>query len=236
MNIKENFEKLKYMISDIHLGYSYAKENYLILRQSYESSSTVTRQNNQKIIVVARKIQESLYKSVITDLHGWLLDRSEHSASIGKAIEYLEKNSLLEHVAQQYSNPPKIIKLHQLSETTDWKIKYSNSRKDEFQKTIEEIKDIWGNLSNSEESRKLRLLRNKSIAHKDFKSNQLYDFSSENHSLKDIETIIKQADILIENLDKIINKTTLVPIGNISEYANEFWRSLKSKKNQEIHE
>lgn len=231
MNVKKNFENLKIMISDIHAGYLYTKENYLILRQSYESSSIITHQNNQKTIAVARRIQESLYKCVVTDLHGWLLDGSNKSASIKRAIKDLESKSLLEHIEQLYSSPPKTIKLHQLSETTDWKTKYSNSRKNEFPKIIEKINNSWNALSGSEESRKLRLLRNKSIAHKDFQNNQLYDFSSEDHSLEDIETILKQADILLENLEKIINKTTLIPIEWASEYANEFWCSLKSQKN-----
>ena len=228
MNFKENFPTTQNMLNEICSGYFSIWRQVLMLKESTQNSEDIKKLNNNNVCLGVKCIQEALLFSTITAINSWFIDKSKQTASLHHVISKLQDDKFSSNLENWYSKAPKTIKLGS-NDTSFWHESFIEEKRLEFKSKRQNILDKYEYFVSSDVYIRVRDLRRKYVAHKDFKSNQLYNIEQFGHKISDSEAILNLLDEFIFTLNQLINKSTyLEGAKDFESVSREFWTTFTS--------
>lgn len=229
MNFDVDLPKCKKMLSEVVSGYFSVYQRVSMLRESINSSKNIQENNSFLVCSGVKCIQDTLYFSSITDIRAWFIDSDKKTASLHNLVQKLKNEQFSQYLEIWYSKPPSTIRLDGDSSTNYWHESYTKEKKEEFKSLRKYILGEYDSFIQSEITKRVATLRDKSVAHKEFKSNRLYDVLENGHQLSDAEDSLKMLDKLIFDLNKLINKSTYInKPSDFDKVSEQFWPALQS--------
>lgn len=229
MNFDVDFPRCQMMLNEVISGYFSVSQRVSMLRESINSSKNIQKNNSFLVCSGVKCIQDTLYFSSVTDIRAWFIDSDKKTASLHNLVQKLENEQFRLYLETWYSRPPGTIRLDGDSSTSYWHESYIKEKKEEFKSLRKDIIEAYDTFIQSDITKRVATLRDKSVAHKEFKNNRLYDVLENGHQLSDAEDTLEMLGKLIFDLNKLINKSTY--INNASDFnkvSEQFWPALQS--------
>ena len=222
---KEQLPKFKKQVDAAMIGYLNLIERKELLSISidfYEYFKILEPQVQRSIHV----IQDTMYTSLIVEVHAWLFDKSKKSSNLSlyQLIDRLfDKSFQSKHLIEEYAKPPKNIVLGE--EGSSWHEQYTENKKIEFNKVFSECLACIDELFSSGVVDKVKLLRDGLLAHKDGD----YDVAGNGHTVQDIFSLLSHMKVVLVCLNKLLQRISY-PIAesekNARANAEKFWIQL----------
>ncbi|OOE42694.1 hypothetical protein [Salinivibrio kushneri] len=229
MNFDVDLPKSQDMLNEIICGYYSVWRRVLMLRESIESAEKIHNSNNNLVCLGAKCIQETLFFSSVTDIKAWFIDSDSKVASLPRLVSKLYDSDFSNKLETWYSTPPNTILIGDSQETKHWHNGHISKKKQEFQYLRGEILKKYQCFIDSDERKRIANLRDKYVAHKEFRNGKLYDAARHGHQLSDAESVLNLIDDFIFDFNKLFNKSSyLESPKDFDRVGAEFWGALKS--------
>ncbi|NOI83063.1 hypothetical protein F0237_20570 [Vibrio tubiashii] len=171
-------------------------------------------------------IQDTLYASLMVELHAWLFDKSANSRNLSLfcLLEKLaDDQTNPKHLKRYYVTPPKTIDIEGAGKS--WHQKFKTERETKFDDCFQECALLIKDLLASEEAMRIVSLRNKYLAHKD----GMYDIRSNSHTVGDVFYLINHMKLILLSLAGLMTRT-YYPINEAETkakaMAESFWEHV----------
>ncbi|MFT6138583.1 MAG: hypothetical protein ACJAUJ_001678 [Salibacteraceae bacterium] len=231
MNFKVDFQKSKNIMNEISCGYFSVWRQISMLRESIENAQSLQESNTHAVCLGIKCVQEALFYASVTEINSWFIDSKDNVASLHYVISKLKDVHFSKSLEAWYSKPPDTVSINQsdIENPKFWHQDYIASKKVEFQSKKDVILHKYEQFSTANATKRVSALRNKHVAHKDFKNNELYKPSENAHKFSDTESVLKLLDDFIFDLNHLFNKSTyLEHPSNFDSACKDYWNSLKS--------
>ena len=224
MNFKDNLPTTQKILNEVCCGYFSVWQKILMLKESIESSENIKKTNTNTVCLGVKCIQEALFLSTITTVNSWFIDESNQIASLSKVILKLKDDTFSSKLENWYSQLPTTVKLNDV-DTSFMVQELTEKRKLEFKTKKEDILNKYDFFTSSDVYKRVRELRCKYVAHKDFRNNQLYNVEIFGHQISDSEKCLDLISEFIFTLNQIINKSTYLDdeVRSFESVSKEFW-------------
>ncbi len=203
MNFNDNHKNCQKMLSEIIEGFFGTYLKYSMLNKLSWITRDCDRIKKPLLLESVLSLQHALYFSCINDLFVWFIDKHSDVASLPNLIGWLEREDFCEELKNWYSRPPS---------TTNSDPNPTNFCHDLHIEKQEEkfVKDKILILKGYEKfksfEKDIKNLRNKRIAHKDFKKSEI--FNPEVSKLEpSIEERLEDLKEIIFPLNELFNKS-----------------------------
>ncbi|WP_077339107.1 hypothetical protein [Pseudocolwellia agarivorans] len=228
MNFKQNFPTTQNMLNEICCGYFSVWRQVLMLKESTKNSDDIKELNSNTVCLGVKCIQEALLFSTITAINSWFIDQYKQTASLHHVISKLKDDTFSSYLENWYSKPPKTIKLNTI-DTSSWYEPFIEEKKVEFKNKRKDVLYKYECFISSDVYKRVRDLRRKYVAHKDFKNGQLYNVEHHSHQISDSETILNTIEEFIFTLNQLMNKSAYLDDSKSFEsVSREFWSTFTS--------
>lgn len=171
-------------------------------------------------------IQDSLYASLVVELHAWLFDKSDNSSNLslyGLLKKLSDDKTNLKHLKRYYVAPPNTIELGYADKS--WHQSLKTEREIKFDDCFRDCALLIKELLASEECIRIVSLRDKFLAHKD----GMYDIKSNKHTVGDVFYLIDNMKLILLSLVGFMTRTSY-PVNeaeaNASVIAKSFWEHV----------
>ncbi|MBU3823224.1 MAG: hypothetical protein H9917_00145 [Candidatus Oceanisphaera merdipullorum] len=229
MNFDVDFPKSQDMLNEIICGYFSLWRRVSMLRESIKNSEHIHDSNNNLVCLGVKCIQETLYYSSVSDIRAWFIDSDKKVASLYHLLAKLNDAHFSNKLKAWYSTPPSTVILAGSEEPKSWHKSFSEKKREEFQSQKNEILVKHQKFLESEEIKRIAILRDKYVAHKEFKNGKLYEALEYDHKISDVESVLKLIDGFIFDLNYLFNKSTYIDQSiNFDRVGEEYWSALKS--------
>ncbi|HUH42214.1 MAG TPA: hypothetical protein VLZ29_03785 [Sulfurimonas sp.] len=232
---EEEFQKAQGILQESTNSYNHIFHKVSLLEESINYAKDIKKNNRNIVIFSVKLIQETLYFSAIIDIHAYFIDTHKSTISLHNVMEKLQRSDFKKFLCEQYSKHPKTIspetgELTQKS-LTNWEDSYHKEATIRFETIFENINKNNDNMKKSEVYGRIKILRDKFIAHKEFKDRELYDIASDKHQLGDAKNLLILIKDILFDLNKIFNRSEIEfekGENQFIEQSREFWRALNS--------
>ncbi|MGI2177765.1 hypothetical protein [Shewanella frigidimarina] len=150
-------------------------------------------------------IQDTLYSSLMVEVHAWLFDKSSNSCNLslyGLLEKLADSKTNTKHLKSYYVKPPKTIDIGGANES--WHQHFIEGREDKFEACFMDCKSKIETLLASEEAKKVISLRDKMLAHKDGH----YDVKSNGHTVGDVFYLLENMKSILLDLSALMTRTS----------------------------
>lgn len=225
--MRNNQEKIKCqnVVDSAMKGYLGMTERKSLLEQSLKLANQLSAKLEPNLLRSIKTIQETLYTSLLIDIHAWLFDKSNSSnLSTYQLLEKLKYQDFKKKLEEYFIEPPTTIKLDGNIDNF-WHDSYKARKAQEFKIIIDDSLNTYDNFLKSEIGMRIKSIRDKLLAHKDGV-----------YSIKDNRHEIGEAIIAVEMMRKIVLpfndmlQKTYYPVEEIEEAsikkAELFWKHM----------
>jgi hypothetical protein len=219
---KEQLPKFKKQVDAAIIGYLNLLKRKELLSTSIDFHESLTSLEPviQRSILV---IQDTIYTSLIVEAHAWLFDKSSN-LSLHKLLNLLvDGNFKSKHLLEEYVKPPETIVLS--GQGGGWHDQFIEERKLEFNQSFSDCVTCINELLSSDLVGRVKLLRDKLIAHKDGD----YDVIGNKHEIQDVFSLLSHMKAILVSLNKLLQRISY-PISesekSAKESAERFWNQL----------
>jgi hypothetical protein len=224
---KEQLTKFQKQIDSAVIGYLNLLERKELLSVSIKASSSLSNLDSpiQRCIL---SIQDTIYASLIVDVHSWLFDKSDKSSNLSpyNLLESLVDPDVkfnTKHLQKYFITTPSSLNLSESS--SDWQELFVSERKAKFDQVFYECTRNIENLLHSEEAARIKPLRDKFLAHKD----GVYDVKANGHKIGDVFYLLDHMKNILLSLNTLFQRVSY----SIEESeqqaksnAEEFWNHV----------
>ena len=229
MNFNDNFPKSQKMLNEIINGYFRVWCGVSMLRESINNAKTIQSSNTQLVCSGVKFLQETLYYSSVVEVRAWFIGKNPHEASLHNVMLKLKNEYFSNKLEDWYCKTPSTIYTGSSEETSFWQESFTANEKAKFQSIKKDILEKYDEFINSVEVRRVGDIRNKYVAHKDFKKSELYNPVKLGHQFSDVIIILERLDEFIFDLNRLFNKSTYSEYpSSFDKVSEQFWRALKS--------
>lgn len=218
-------------MNEIICGYFSVWRKTSMLRESIENAQNLQESNTHAVCSGIKCVQDALFYASITECNSWFIDRNDNTASLYYLVSKLNNVHFSKNLEAWYSRPPDTVSINQpsIEDLKFWHQDYIASKKIEFQFKKDVILHKYEQFSTATATKRVSALRNKHVAHKDFKKNELYKPSENAHKFSDTESLLKLLDDFIFDLNDLFNKSKYLDHpSNFDSVCKDYWNSLKS--------
>ncbi|QKF81920.1 hypothetical protein [Halarcobacter ebronensis] len=203
---------------------------YLLNKKSLLKESLKKNYNNSNNLIHSiRIIQETLYSSLLIDVHAWLFDESRNrkNLSLYKLLEKLknENQKFLNILKEYYITPPSVVNLSNEINIDFWEKEHKRKKAKEFDEKIILCINTYNSFINSEIGINIKNIRDKVLAHKE----NGYIIENKGHYIGEAIEAMEKMNIIIRLLNEIFQKK-YYPIDeeekNSSKKAKVFWEYI----------
>lgn len=171
-------------------------------------------------------IQDTLYGSLMVEIHAWLFDQSDNSSNLS-LYSLLEKcidiKTNLKHLKNDHITPPETVDLG--GSNTSWHQDFIVERGIKFEACFADCKQQIEVLLASGETERVISLRDKVLAHKDGN----YDVKSNEHTVGDVFYLLENMKPILLSLGCLLLRTSY-PVSESEEQAKmtakTFWKHV----------
>jgi hypothetical protein len=221
---KEQLTKFQKQIDSAIIGFLNLLDRKELLAKSIDLSSSLSKLNPsiQRSILT---IQDTLYASLMIDIHAWLFDNSNKSSnsSLYKLLKLLvdsETKPNTKHLKRCYVTVPEVVTLNE--SVSNWQSEFTHIRETEFEQVFSNCTENINCLRSSEQAERIKSLRDKLLAHKD----GAYDVKSNGHKIGDVFYLLEHMKIILLDLNALFQRVSY-PIdeseANAKDSARVFW-------------
>lgn len=149
-------------------------------------------------------IQDTLYASLMIELHAWLFDESTNSSNLslyGLLEKLADDKTNPKHLKRYYVAPPKTIDIGRADKS--WHQNFKTERETKFDACFQDCALLIKELLASEEAIRIVSLRDKVLAHKD----GMYDLKSNNHTVGEVFYLIDHMKLILISLIGLMTRT-----------------------------
>ncbi|SJL84095.1 hypothetical protein [Vibrio palustris] len=225
----EQVAKFQKQVDSAVIGYLSLLERKELLAVSieqYQSLSSLEPEVRGGILA----IQDTLYASLMVELHAWLFDKSPNSSNLslyGLLEKLADDKTNLKHLKRYYVAPPKTIDIGETDKS--WHQSFKTDREAKFDAHFQDCIFLIKGLLVSEEAKKIAPLRDKALAHKDGR----YDIKANNHTVGDVFYLINNMKLILLNLIGLMTRTKY-PVYEAETkaklMAQKFWEHVARTK------
>ena len=221
---KEQLVKFQKQIDSAIIGFLNLLDRKELLAKSIDLSSSLSKLNSsiQRSILT---IQDTLYASLMVDIHAWLFDNSNNSSnsSLYKLLKLLvdsETKPNTKHLRRCYVTAPEVVTVNE--SVSNWQSEFTHIRETEFEQMFSSCTGNINCLLSSEQAERIKSLRDKLLAHKD----GAYDVKSNGHKIGDVFYLLEHMKIILFDLNALFQRVSY-PIdeseASAKESARVFW-------------
>ncbi|MFT6835394.1 MAG: hypothetical protein ACJA0H_001432 [Francisellaceae bacterium] len=221
---REQLAKFQKQIDSAIIGFLNLLDRKELLAKSIDFNSSLSKLNSsiQKSILT---IQDTLYASLMVDIHAWLFDSSHNSSnsSLYKLLKLLvdrETKLNTKHLKRCYVTAPEVVTLNE--SVSNWQSEFTHMRETEFEQVLSSCAEKINCLLLSEQAERIKSLRDKFLAHKD----GAYDVKSNGHKIGDVFYLLEHMKIILIDLNALFQRVSY-PIdeseASAKESAQVYW-------------
>lgn len=221
----EQVTKFQKQVDSAVIGYLSLLERKELLAVSVEKYAPLSRlEPSVRGGILA--LQDTLYTSLVVELHAWLFDKSTNSSNLslyGLLEKLVDDKTNPKHLKRYYVSPPKTIDIGGADKS--WHQNFKSERETKFDACFQDCARLIKELLAAKETTRIVSLRDKVLAHKD----GVYDIKSNNHTVGDVFYLIDNMKLILLSLVGLMTRTSY-PI-NESEakaktMAQSFWEHV----------
>lgn len=224
---KEQLAKFQNQINSAVIGYLNLLERKELLSVSINTSSSLSNLDSpiQRCIL---SIQDTIYASLIVDVHSWLFDKSDKSSNLSpyNLLESLVDPDVkfnTKRLQEYFITTPSSLNLSESG--SNWQEDFVSERKAKFDQVFHECTRNIKRLLHSEEAARIKPLRDKFLAHKD----GVYDVKANGHKIGDVFYLLDQMKNILLSLNTLFQRVSY-PIEESEQQAKsnaeEFWNRV----------
>ncbi len=231
MKLDNELNKCHKIVDSALKGYLEILEKKSLLEQSITSARDMTNNLTPCTLSSVKVIQETLYSSILIDVHAWLFDPSEKSSNLSirkllKKMEDPKREDFREFLKKYYIRPPSTISLS-MDTSSSWQNRYKEEKEQEFNKLLSQCLESYQSFLNSEFGKRIIGIRSKLLAHKE----GVYSTQDNGHYIGEaIEAVEKMRTITL-SFNKLMQKFSYTYVveeveQSAKKKAESFWNNL----------
>jgi hypothetical protein len=228
---KQQLPRFQKKIDSATIGYLNLLEPKELLSVSINLSNSL-RSLSSPIRRSILTLQHTLYASLMVDVHSWLFDPSKGSSNLSlyNLLEQLtDKDTKFntKYLKSYYIAEPNVVKLNESASRCQ--SEFVSKRVANFDQDFLECIGNIEELLNSGQATRIKLLRNKLLAHKD----GVYDVKANGHEIGDVFYLLGQMKVILLTLNRLFQRVSY-PIEESEQQAKSnadfFWKHVARTK------
>lgn len=204
----DDFELYKDLAHSVIQGYLGLIKRAALFESSLHYAKDMQDKLSPSLKSSIKTIQDTLYASLVVEIHAWLLDQNKKIAQKNKTSTVRNKNTyilinkifhdpiFLDSLKINYTKKPKSISIGTTHLSDQHYNFFTKNKEADFQEKIEKLKKSYNDFKESDLGKRLITLRNKELGHKDLD----YTMSEEGHRIDDVINATTQMRIIILQL------------------------------------
>lgn len=234
---ERDFNYYKELVHSVAQGYLGLTKRAALYERSLHYAKDMEQELSSTLRYSIKTIQDTLYSSLVVEIHAWLLDPNTKTSDNRHKTESKNTNILLNKITsdpdfikllkQEHIKRPPTIQLTATPLSDCHFDFFTKPLESEFQTRFEELKENYKDLKSSDLEKRLRILRNKELAHKDF----AFNMTEHGHRVDDVITATKQMRTIVLQLIFLFLRTNYEELIEEEEQkaqnqADTFWKHL----------